>query len=171
MQTFDYDQVQTKMNQLKVVFDSFNSRLKRMDEAYTEDMAKTIGALYGSRASAAISQWNQFTTSFLVFDKEFKVLYDSVQQVSRNLRLLEEEAVTMTTTTTPTNTNTSPSTTTTNASPSPTPSSTAATPTPVGITATPPSAANNGTRAAAGGPAPYIGSPGGGAANRVAYTK
>lgn len=98
MQTFDYDQVQTKMNQLKVVFDSFNSRLKSMDQLYTRDMAKTVGALYGSRASAAISQWNHFTTSFVLFDKEFKELYDLVQQVSRNLHLLEEEAVAVATT-------------------------------------------------------------------------
>ena len=72
MQTFDYEQVSTKMEQLKVVFEDFAKRLDTMDKKYTEEIAvSSDSALYGSKADKVISHWNHFGCSFSYFDKDF----------------------------------------------------------------------------------------------------
>lgn len=92
MQTFDYEQVSTKMEQLKVVFEYFAKRLDTMDKKYTEEIAvSSDSALYGSKADEVISHWKRFTCSFSDFDTEFTELYELVQTVAKKNRALEEE--------------------------------------------------------------------------------
>jgi hypothetical protein len=92
MQTFDYEQVSTKMEQLKVVFEDFAKRLDTMDKKYTEGIAvSSDSALYGSKADKVISHWNHLARSFSYFDKEFTELYELVQTVAKKNRAFEEE--------------------------------------------------------------------------------
>ena len=92
MQSFDYEQVSTKMEQLKIVFTDFSKRLDTMDKKYTEGIAVDANsALYGSKADKVISHWNHLARSFSYFEKEFTELYDLVKAVASKNRSFEEE--------------------------------------------------------------------------------
>ncbi len=96
MESFDYEQVKTKLDSLGTVFDEFMKKLNKMDVTLNENInVGEEGAFQGVVAKALLESWNHCSDRFVTFKEEFDILLNSVMQVSNNNASLEDEVMAM----------------------------------------------------------------------------
>ena len=96
MESFDYEQVKTKLSSLGTVFDDFVKKLTEMDTKLNNNVnVGESGAFQGVVAKALLESWNNCSDKFITFKEEFDILLNSVMQVSDNNVSLEDEVMAM----------------------------------------------------------------------------
>ena len=96
MESFDYEQVKTKLSALGLVFDDFFKKLNEMNLKLNDSVnAGEDGALQGVVAKSLLESWNNCSDRFHTFKEEFDILLNGVTQVSNNNASLEDEVMAM----------------------------------------------------------------------------
>lgn len=96
MESFDYEQVKTKLSALGLVFDDFFKKLNEMNLKLNDNVnVGEEGALQGVVAKSLLESWNNCSDRFHTFKEEFDILLNSVSQVSNNNASLEDEVMAM----------------------------------------------------------------------------
>ena len=96
MESFDYEQVKTKLSALGFVFDDFFKKLNEMNlTLYDSVNVGEDGALQGVVAKSLLESWNNCSDRFHTFKEEFDILLNGVTQVSNNNASLEDEVMAM----------------------------------------------------------------------------
>ena len=96
MESFDYEQVKTKLSALGLVFDDFFKKLNEMNLKLNDSVnVGEDGALQGVVAKSLLESWNNCSDRFHTFKEEFDILLNGVTQVSNNNASLEDEVMAM----------------------------------------------------------------------------
>ncbi|MBR6820985.1 MAG: hypothetical protein IKM55_02035 [Bacilli bacterium] len=96
MESFDYEQVKTKLSALGLVFDDFFKKLNEMNLKLNDSVnVGEEGALQGVVAKSLLESWNNCSDRFHTFKEEFDILLNGVTQVSNNNASLEDEVMAM----------------------------------------------------------------------------
>lgn len=96
MESFDYEQVKTKLSALGLVFDDFFKKLNEMNLKLNDSVnVGEDGALQGIVAKSLLESWNNCSDRFHTFKEEFDILLNGVTQVSNNNASLEDEVMAM----------------------------------------------------------------------------
>lgn len=96
MESFDYEQVKTKLSALGLVFDDFFKKLNEINLKLNDSVnAGEDGALQGVVAKSLLESWNNCSDRFHTFKEEFDILLNGVTQVSNNNASLEDEVMAM----------------------------------------------------------------------------
>lgn len=96
MESFDYEQVQTKLSALGLVFDDFFKKLNEINLKLNDNVnVGEEGALQGVVAKSLLESWNNCSDRFHTFKEEFDILLNGVTQVSNNNASLEDEVMAM----------------------------------------------------------------------------
>ena len=96
MESFDYEQVKTKLTALGLVFENFVKKLDEMDLKLNDNVnVGEDGAFQGVVAKSLLESWNNCSDRFSTFKEEFDILLNGVTQVSNNNASLEDEVMAM----------------------------------------------------------------------------
>lgn len=96
MESFDYEQVKTKLSALGTVFDDFIKKLNDMNTKLNNNVSVgEEGAFQGVVAAALLESWNLCSDKFVTFKEEFDILLGLVLEVSDNNASLEDEVMAM----------------------------------------------------------------------------
>ena len=96
MESFDYEQVKTKLSALGLVFDDFFKKLNETNLKLNDSVnVGEEGALQGVVAKSLLESWNNCSDRFHTFKEEFDILLNGVTQVSNNNASLEDEVMAM----------------------------------------------------------------------------
>lgn len=96
MESFDYEQVKTKLEALGGVFSEFMTKLDTINSTLNDNVnVGETGAFQGVVAKALLESWNHCSDNFVTFKQEFDILLNSVMKVSSNNASLEDEVIAM----------------------------------------------------------------------------